>query len=95
MLRKRIISLKEMKQYLRVDFEDDDKLIHSLIDSAVKTCMDIIRTEDVAVLSSAGNAKIAVMYVVAYLYEHREEAEHNGMMLTVRSLLSGSRREEF
>lgn len=91
----RVISLDEMKQYLRVDFDDEDSLIGSMIHSAEKICMDMIRTEDATVLAAAGNGKIAVMYVVAYLYEHREEADHNGMMLTVRALLSGSRKEEF
>lgn len=90
-----MVSLDEMKQYLRVDYEDEDSLIGSMINSAVKICMDVIRTEDMAVLAAAGNGKLAVMYVVAYLYEHREEADHNGMMLAVRSLLSGSRKEEF
>ena len=92
---KRIVTLGEMKQYLRVDYDEEDQLISGLIESSVKTCMEIIRTEDAGVLASANNAKIAVMYMAAYLYEHREEADHNGMMLTIRSLLSGSRKEEF
>ena len=39
--------------------------------------------------------KTAVFYAVAYLYEHREEADHKGLVLTLRALLSGLRREEF
>lgn len=41
------------------------------------------------------NAKAAVLYTVAYLYEHREEADHRGLMLTLRALLFGVRREGF
>ena len=35
------------------------------------------------------------MYAAAYLYEHREEADHNALALTLRALLSGSRKEAF
>ena len=41
------------------------------------------------------NARAAVLYTVAYLYEHREEADHRGLMLTLRALLFGVRREGF
>ena len=31
--------------------------------------------------------RVAVLYAVAYLYEHREEADHHALMLTLRSIL--------
>ena len=31
--------------------------------------------------------KIAILYALGYLYEHREEADHHGLMLTLRNLL--------
>lgn len=34
-----IITLEEMKQYLRVDFDDDDFLIETLITSATRLCI--------------------------------------------------------
>ena len=43
-----IITLEEMKNYLRVDHTDDDALIESLISSSERLCMDIARIEDVA-----------------------------------------------
>lgn len=61
----------------------------------VKQCMDILRTDDEADLDAAQNGKIAVMFTVAYLYEHREEADHHAMDLTLRALLFGSRKEGF
>ena len=88
-----IVTLEEMKQYLRVDFEDDDQLIADLIYSSISLCKDVLRTDDDEVLALAGNGKIAVMYAVAYLYEHREEADHHNLVLTLRSLLFGSRKE--
>ena len=90
-----IVSLDEMKQYLRVDFPDDDSLIEYLMSSAEKICMDIMRTDDANALKSEPNAKTAVLYTVAYLYEHREDADHHALMITLRALLFGSRREGF
>ena len=31
--------------------------------------------------------RVAILYVVGYLYEHREEANHHDLMLTLRNLL--------
>ena len=89
------VTLEEMKNYLRVDYDDDDALIGHFLQSAEKICMDIIRTDDRGVLEMAENAKTAVLYAAAYLYEHREEADHHAMMLTLRALISGSRKEAF
>ena len=36
--------------------------------------------------------RIAILYSLAYLYEHREEADHHGLTLTLRAIL-GSIRE--
>ena len=73
-----IVTLEEMKQYLRVDFDDDD-----------------ITRQDQDAFEESENAKPAVYYAVAYLYEHREEADHHALTLTLRSLLFGSRKEDF
>ena len=90
-----LITLDEMKNYLRVDFEDDDALIDTLITSAHRICMDILRIDDIDAFANCENAKPAVMYTVAYLYEHREEADHHALTITLRSLLFGSRKEAF
>ena len=39
--------------------------------------------------------RIAVLYAVGYLYEHREEADHEDLVQTLRSLLFGVRKEVF
>lgn len=89
-----IITLEEMKGYLRVYFEDDDNLIEHFIITGQKLCADIARLS-VEELSEIPSSKIAVMYAVAYLYEHREDADHHALTLSLRSLLFGSRREVF
>ena len=39
--------------------------------------------------------KIAILYTVAYLYEHWEDANHNELTLTLRAFLFGIRKKEF
>lgn len=90
-----LVSLDEMKQYLRVDYDDDDSLIEYLLSGAEKICMDVMRTDDMNAFIAEPNAKTAVLYTVAYLYEHREDADHHALMITLRALLFGSRREGF
>ena len=90
-----IVTVDEMKNYLRVDFSDDDKLLEDIIAAAQKQCMDIARIGNEDDFAKAVNAKIAVMFAAAYLYEHREEADHNAMNLTLRALLFGDREVSF
>ena len=90
-----IITLDEAKNYLRVDTEDDDRLIESFLTAARSLCMDILRTDELSDLEIEPNARVAVLYATAYLYEHREEADHKALTLSLRALLSGSRKEAF
>ncbi len=90
-----IVSLEEMKHYLRVDYAEDDALIQRLISAAERLCMDVARVDDLEKLAEDDNAKAAVMYTTAYLYEHREEADHHALTLTLRALLFGIRKEGF
>ena len=57
---------------------------------------DIARMEDADEFAASGeNARTAVLYTLAYLYEHREEADHHALTLTLRALLFGMRKEAF
>lgn len=90
-----VVTVEEMKNYLRVDYEDDDALLSGIITQAQQICMDVARSDDVEEFETEPVAKIAVMYAVAYLYEHREEADHHALVLGLRSLLFGVRKEGF
>ena len=35
--------------------------------------------------------RVAILYAVGYLYEHREEADHHALMLTLRNILCAIR----
>lgn len=89
------LTLEEMKNYLRVDYEEDDGLLADLLKASEKLCMDIARMEDRQEFEQSPNAKIAVQYAVAYQYEHREEADHHALTLTLRALLFGERKPGF
>lgn len=90
-----VVSIKEMKNYLCVDFGEDDALLSGLIEQAQQLCMDVARISDEDAFEEEPAARIAVMYAAAYLYEHRENADHHALVLGLRSLLFGIRREGF
>ena len=90
-----MVTLDEMKQYLRVDFSEDDGLISSLITSATRLAMDVARTDDEDAFFARPYAKEADFFTVAYLYEHREDADLKSITLSLRALLEGSRKEGF
>ena len=90
------LTLQEMKNYLRVDFDEDDELISSFINFSKSLCMSIARINDEKEFNERFNEfKIAMLYSVGYLYEHREEANHHELTITLRSLLFGIRKAEF
>ena len=97
-----LITLEEAKEYLRVDTDADDALIGSLLLSAGRLCADVARLSDEEwaaveaddsgddspeVISLRASLRVAVLFTLSYLYEHREEADHHGLLLTLRSLL--------
>ena len=90
-----VVTLNEMKNYLRVDYDEDDALIENIIGASERLCMDVARMDSMEEFSAVGNAKISVLYAAAYLYEHREEADHRALTLTLRALLFGARKEAF
>jgi uncharacterized phage protein (predicted DNA packaging) len=93
------VTLEEAKTYLRVSSSDEDELIKNLIQSATAIVQDIARFSDEEWEANEEKVliriRIAVLYTVAYLYEHREEADHSQLNLTLRALLFGVRKEEF
>ena len=91
-----IVTLEEAKGYLRVDYDDEDALIESLITASENIVADVIRT-DVAFMERSvdENIRIAVLYTIAYLHEHREEADHHALVLSLRCMLFGIREAAF
>ena len=90
-----LITLEEMKGYLRVDYDDDDELIVNIIRNAESLVMDAGRLSGTDFLENKRKIRLAVLYAAAYLYEHRESANHKELMLNLRALLFGVREAAF
>ena len=90
-----MVSLDEAKLYLRVDGHEDDELIEQLIATAETLVKDVSRLGDADFDENANIVRIAILYAAAYLYEHRENANHKALALTLRSLLFGVREVKF
>lgn len=94
-----LITLAEAKGYLRVDTADEDAMIGTLINTAGRLCADVARltdekweavnseTEDASLAPIRETMKVAVLYTIGYFFEHREEADHHDLTLTLRSIL--------
>ena len=86
-----IVSLNEAKKYLRVDYPDEDSLIKKFIRTGETLTEDTLRKK----LTATPLNKIAVLYVVAYLFEHREDADMNELAKSLRYILSTEREAAF
>ena len=98
-----LISLEEAKEYLRVDTADEDAMVGILLASAGRLCADVARLSDeqwAAVNDDADRPeltsiretmRVAILYSIGYMFEHREDADHHALQLTLRSLLFGIR----
>ena len=94
-----LISLEEAKGYLRVDTADEDAVIGTLLSAAGRMCADVARltdekweavnsdAEDASLMPLRETMKVAVLYALGYLFEHREDADHHELTLTLRSVL--------
>ena len=90
-----MVALEEAKQYIRVDSADEDEFISGLLETGETLCADVARMEISELESHLPMVRIAVLYAAAYLYEHREQADHGELVQTLRSLLFGIRKEVF
>ena len=90
-----MLSLNETKAYLRVDTSDEDSLIKMLIEQAEQLVMDVGRISENKMEEDGNVARIAALYAVAYLFEHREDADMHKLTLTLRSILFAVREVSF
>ena len=86
-----MVTLQEVKQYLRIDFEDDDTLLLSLISTAKQLVMDVGRMDEERFSENEDVVRTAMLYTVSYLYENRNTADFSKLMLTLRAMLFAQR----
>lgn len=89
------VTLESAKNYLRVDSSDDDALISGLITTADTLVRETSRMSDEELAPYKEVVEIAELFTIAYLYEHREEADHKNLTETVKYLLFPIRKEVF
>lgn len=89
-----MITLEEAKKYLRVDSSDEDDIIQQELDAAENLVAAVLRKDSLEDESSPITV-VAVLYTLAYLNEHREEADHHALTITLRNLLFGERDARF
>lgn len=85
-----MIGIDLVKTYLKVEHHEEDTLLEQLIVTSQKLCEDILRKR--------GNSEVlqtAILYGVAYLYEHRETANHKELKETLYHLLLSERKDVF
>jgi uncharacterized phage protein (predicted DNA packaging) len=86
-----VVTLQEVKQDLRIDFEDDDTLLLSLISTAKQLVMDVGRMDEERFSENEDVVRTAMLYTVSYLYENRNTADFSKLTLTLRAMLFAQR----
>jgi len=86
-----MITLKEAKNYLRVDYEEDDKLILSYIESAKQLVMDAGRMDEDEFTRNEDTVRTAMYFTIGYLYENRSDPDLHRLTLNLRSILFAQR----
>ena len=85
-----MVTLEEVKVYLKVEHANEDALIEQLLETSQQLCEDILRQSTYSEV-----IKTAILYGVAYLYEHREDANHKELKETLYHLLLAERKDVF
>lgn len=89
------VTLEEAKVYLRVDSSDEDSFVLGLLETADSLIKNVTRRTPEGLQKHEAIVRTAELYVTAYLYEHREEADHKALTETLKYLLFGIRKERF
>ena len=86
-----MITLKEAKNYLRVDYEEDDKLIQNLLFTSKQLVMDVGRMDESELAENEDTVRTAMLFALAYLYENRSSPDYQKLTLNLRSILFAQR----
>ena len=90
-----VVSLEEIKLYLRVDGEEEDTLISTFINASEDLVAGILRYPLSEFEVVPDIIKQAVMYSVANMYEKREEYDAKEVLDIMTKLLFSYRKDEW
>lgn len=90
-----VLSLEEVKLYLRVDGDEENTLITKLILMAEELCEGVLRypLTELTVVPEA--VKQSILYAVANMYEEREKADIKAVIEVMTRLLFAYRKESW
>ena len=86
-----MVTLHEVKEYLRIDHNDEDKMLRDLMQTAKKLCMDVGRMSEERFAANEETTRQAMLYTISYLYENRNTADYKKLTLTLRGILFAQR----
>ena len=86
-----MITLKEAKNYLRVDYDEDDRLIQNLIFTSKQLVMGVGRMSEEDFSVNEDTVRTAVLFALGYLYENRSNPDYKKLTLNLRSILFAQR----
>ena len=86
-----MITLNEAKNYLRVDHEEDDKLILQLLDTAKCLVKDVGRMDEEKLTLNEDITRTAMLFALGYLYENRSKPAYHAVTMSLRSILFAQR----
>lgn len=85
-----IVTVDEVKAHLRIEDDDEDELLESLIQQAQAVAEDYCRVSFSDTDTVAQPVRLAVLLFVSHYYENRDIAErsvYNAMMTAFHNLL--------
>ncbi len=88
-----VLTLEEVKLYLKVDGDEDNTLITDLIGATEELCQDILRFPLSEFAEVPETVKQALLYAIGNLYELREAADMKALLEFMTRLLFAYRRE--
>lgn len=82
-----LVSLEEAKAYLKIEYDEEDDLLLSLIASAEDLCATILRKD----LPEDDTVRVAILYAVSYQFDSRGETNMTELVGMLKAILSGKR----
>lgn len=90
-----VVTLEEVKTYLRVDGDEEDMLITSFLITAEEMCEGVLRYTLDELTLVPETVKQAVLYIISQLYENREQVQIDEVLEVVKYLLFSYRKESW
>lgn len=90
-----VVSLEEVKLYLRVDGDEENALITNFITTAEDLCEGILRYPLSEPTTVPETVKQAILFAVANMYEERETFDVKLVIEVMTRLLSAYRKDSW